>query len=65
MSDAAFLSVKPADDYHLSADWAGIIATLDAKGFAVMPKLLVPKECAKIAGLYPEDTRFRSRIVMT
>lgn len=48
----------------LPVDWREVAAGLDAKGFAVMPKLLLPEICASVAALYPEDDRFRSRIVM-
>lgn len=48
----------------LPVDWSEVTAGLDAKGFAVMPKLLSPEACAAVAAMYPEDDRFRSRIVM-
>jgi hypothetical protein len=38
---------------------------LDAHGWAILPKLLNASECAGIAGLYADDSRFRSHIVMT
>ena len=37
---------------------------LDAQGCAVLNKLLTPDQCRALAGLYPDDTCFRSRIVM-
>jgi hypothetical protein len=45
-------------------DWTHISAELDAQGYAVIDKLLSPDECAVLAALYPDDSRFRSRIVM-
>jgi uncharacterized protein len=45
-------------------DWQLIGADLDAKGFAVIPKLLTPIECQEISSMYPDDNFFRSRIVM-
>jgi hypothetical protein len=45
-------------------DWAGISAHLDAHGWAMLTKLLAVEECAAIAGLYADESRFRSRIVM-
>ena len=45
-------------------DWAHISAELDAQGCAVIEQLLTPQECAALAALYPDDARFRSRIVM-
>jgi hypothetical protein len=37
---------------------------LDAAGHAVIQALLRPAECAALAGLYDDDGRFRSRVVM-
>jgi uncharacterized protein len=45
-------------------DWAQTIADLDAQGCAVLKSLLSPDECRAIAALYPDDTHFRSRVVM-
>ncbi|HEV7481360.1 MAG TPA: 2OG-Fe(II) oxygenase [Roseiarcus sp.] len=45
-------------------DWPAIEADLDAYGCAIAPKLFSPETCRELAALYPEDTRFRSRIVM-
>ena len=45
-------------------DWDRITRELDARGSAVMPRLLVPDECAALAGLYNDDARHRSRVVM-
>ena len=45
-------------------DWAHIGAELDAQGCAVIEQLLTPQQCTALAALYPDDTRFRSRIVM-
>ncbi len=60
MSDGTVKDREPA----VGVDWAHVQTQLDAKGFAVMPKLLSPGACAGIAAMYPEDNRFRSRIVM-
>jgi hypothetical protein len=46
-------------------DWTHIAAELDARGCAVLEGLLSPDECAAMASLYPDDSRFRSRIVMS
>lgn len=40
------------------------IQELDARGIAIVPKLLSPEECAALAALYPRDDVFRSRVVM-
>jgi hypothetical protein len=45
-------------------DWDRITRELDARGSAVMPRLLAADECAALAGLYDDDARHRSRVVM-
>jgi hypothetical protein len=44
-------------------DWKALAADLDARGYAVLPKLLVSDECAALAALYAGHG-FRSRVVM-
>ena len=45
-------------------DWAQITADLDSQGSAVLQNLLTPDECQAMTALYPDDTQFRSRVVM-
>lgn len=45
-------------------DWQRVSDDLDARGCAVIEKLLTPQQCVDLAALYPDDARFRSRIVM-
>jgi uncharacterized protein len=45
-------------------DWAQIGDELNAQGCALLKSLLSPDQCRAIAALYPDDARFRSRIVM-
>src|SRR5438445_13457791 len=45
-------------------DWTQVTADLDGQGCAVLKGLLSPDECRALAALYPDDTHFRSRIVM-
>ena len=47
-----------------SFDWGRAVQDLDARGSAVLERLLAPEECRALAGLYPADSMFRSRIVM-
>lgn len=47
-----------------SFDWTGIGQALDARGHAVLSRLLSPAQCGDLASLYPKDEGFRSRIVM-
>ncbi|HZO03718.1 MAG TPA: 2OG-Fe(II) oxygenase [Burkholderiales bacterium] len=47
-----------------AVDWQKIEHDLDAHGNAVIERLISPKQCAALAGLYPEEEPFRSRVVM-
>jgi len=47
-----------------AVDWARVAADLDARGNAVIPRLITAAECAALAGLYDEDGNFRSRVLM-
>ncbi len=69
MRTSAKTIVRPAPQSAIATrlaaiDWAHISAELDAQGCAVIEQLLMPQQCAALAALYPDDTRFRSRIVM-
>jgi hypothetical protein len=44
--------------------WAQANGDLDAQGCAVLKGLLSKEECRALAALYPDDARFRSRVVM-
>ena len=52
------------DEGLATLEWPAIERELDAYGCAIAPKLLSPETCRELAALYPEDTRFRSRVVM-
>jgi len=56
--------LKPAVERVDGFDWQRIARDLDQQGNAVMEQLLSPMECRTIAGLYPKDEVFRSRVVM-
>jgi hypothetical protein len=45
-------------------DWKALAGELDSYGCAVLPKLLTPEECGDIAALYPDESHFRSHIIM-
>ena len=45
-------------------DWERITADLDADGYATLPPLLSPEECASLVTAYEIDALFRSRVVM-
>jgi len=62
MSSAA--AARQAADRVAAVDWAAAAASLDARGWAVLPGLLSADECGRITALYEEDRVFRSHIVM-
>lgn len=45
-------------------DWPRIESDLDARGNALVERLIEPERCAELAALYVDDSRFRSRVVM-
>jgi hypothetical protein len=48
-----------------TVDWERVSNDLDAQGSATIKQLLSPGECRSLAGLYPNDDVFRSRVVMS
>lgn len=61
MSDPTAEVVTRVDTLH----WDRIATDLDGQGCAVVPGLITPTQCESLAGLYEEDGRFRSRVVMS
>ena len=47
-----------------AVDWPAVLHSLDAQGWAVLPKLLAGAECDAVAGLYGRGKGFRSHVVM-
>jgi hypothetical protein len=45
-------------------DWTQATTELDGQGSAVLKGLLTPDECDALAAMYPDDSHFRSRVVM-
>ena len=45
-------------------DWGRVARDLDAAGSAMLEGILSREECEELAGLYPTDGIFRSRVVM-
>lgn len=45
-------------------DWPRVSTGLDARGSAIIEKLITPAECEALSALYPIDALFRSRVVM-
>jgi uncharacterized protein len=66
MNDASMLvsSNHTVRERVADVDWRRVSEDLDARGFAVIDKILSPRECRKLASLYPDDVHFRSRVVM-
>lgn len=54
-----------ADARVAAYDWQALALELDTFGCAILPKLLASEECRAIAALYPDDSHFRSHVVMT
>ncbi len=53
-----------APDRLKAIDWASVSAELDAGGSAVIENLVSAAECEALAGLYGDESRFRSKVVM-
>jgi hypothetical protein len=69
MKSTAKNIIRPASPSAVAArvdaiDWMQAGRELDAQGCAVLKGLLLPEECRAFAALYPDDSRFRSRVVM-
>ena len=47
-----------------SLDWGSVERDLDARGHAVLPRMLSPAQCGAAAAAYDDDALFRSRVVM-
>jgi hypothetical protein len=63
------LTARPVSSVDINTrveavDWASASTHLDGYGWATLGRLLTADECEAIAGLYEDDRRFRSRVVM-
>jgi hypothetical protein len=61
------LAISPATGVAArvnALDWERVSKDLDAQGCATVEGLITPEECDALAGLYPADGLFRSRVVM-
>ena len=63
--DAADRRVLHHSDRVAALDWSKLSGELDNQGSALVERLLEPEECRSLAALYPQDSRFRSRVVMS
>ena len=58
------LVAESGSDRTRTLDWGRVSQDLDARGSAILEGLISPAQCWALAALYPEDARFRSRVVM-
>lgn len=58
------MSARAEPAAALDIDWGRVARDLDARGSAVLEKVISPVECRELASLYQDDAVFRSRIVM-
>ncbi|MGC2775280.1 MAG: 2OG-Fe(II) oxygenase [Bradyrhizobium sp.] len=63
MMNARRLATSPPAGID-AIEWTEVEHELDARGCAVLAQLLSPEECSALAALYPDDQRFRNRVVM-
>ncbi|HVD83290.1 MAG TPA: proline hydroxylase, partial [Bradyrhizobium sp.] len=69
MRSHANSSIRPAPPSDIAArvdalDWTRAGNDLDAQGCAVLKGLLSAEQCRALAALYPDESKFRSRVVM-
>lgn len=57
-------SLAEASSRVQQIDTDALVRALDAQGWAVLPGLLAAPTCDALAAGYPQDTGFRSRVVM-
>jgi hypothetical protein len=55
---------RPGEPRVAATYWQRVQEDLDAHGFAVVEGLLDAEACREVASFYPDEARFRSRIVM-
>ena len=53
-----------AEERIATYDWKAIMGELDSYGCAVLPQLLAAEECRSVAALYPDESHFRSHVIM-
>jgi hypothetical protein len=62
VNDGANVTEGPKDIANL--DWSTVLGAIDARGYAVLPRVLDAGACRDLAALYDDDAAFRSRVVM-
>ena len=64
VSAIAPVPAATAEERVAACDWTALTRELDGFGCAVLPRLVSPEECRAIASLYPDESHFRSHVVM-
>jgi uncharacterized protein len=57
-------SASEAQTRVASIDWESVAQELDARGNAMIERIITPAQCHALSGLYSNDAIFRSRVVM-
>jgi hypothetical protein len=57
-------AAKSVEERVKAFDWDGVSKSLDAQGSAMLGRLTSPDQCQSLVELYPDEDRFRSRVVM-
>ena len=57
-------NIARSDERFAETDSARIAEELGANGYAVLHRVLNSQQCAELRGLYADQARFRSRVVM-
>ena len=58
------LVARSVEERIAALGWEAARNSLSERGYAVMAPILSPEECASLAAMYADATRFRSQIVM-
>src|SRR5258708_5650799 len=59
------MSATPTVARPGAIDWVSKAQDLDARGWAMLPQLITRDQCRQMSALYPCDTVFRSRVVLS
>src|SRR5579863_8586427 len=58
-------TIPPSAEARIAGyDWHALTGELDSYGCAVLPQLLSAEECRSVAALYPDESHFRSHVIM-
>lgn len=58
-------TIQPSAEARIAGyDWQALTGELDSHGCAVLPQLLSAEECRSVAALYPDESHFRSHVII-